>query len=407
MKRRHVLASLGAGSMALFSDTRKGRLFAGEVPTAQKNIVPGYRDPWIEIGLDSIVWNFSQIKKRVKVPVMAVVKANAYGHGLVEVSKALEGAGADWLMVGKLAEAVQLRQAGIRRPILNFGPFDRQDCEEIVARNISQSVFSEDVFLLDETASRQKKKALVQIDIDTGMSRTGIPYDRALSLVEKIAGLARLKIDGVSTTLTEDHEFDEEQVRRLLAVCLSAEKKGISLGLKHAASSAGIFESPAFYLDMVRPGITLYGYYPNARTQKEDPLNLKPALKLTAKVTFIKDLAPGDSISYHRVFTAQKKMRVATIGIGYSDGYPPQLGGKGLVSIKGKKFPVMSAVTANHSMVDLNGDPDIQVGDDVILLDSRKNSGITADILADLCGVSDYRILIGLNPLLPRRYPGR
>jgi alanine racemase len=155
---------------------------------------------------------------------------------------------------------------------------------------------------------------------------------------------------------------------------------------------------------MIRPGITLYGYYPNAQTQKEDLLNLRPALKLMAKVIFVKDMRPGDSVSYHRVFKAQKKMRVATVGVGYSDGYLPQLGGKGFVSIRGKKFPVMAAVTSNHVMVDLNNDQEIKVGDDAILIDNQKISGLTADVLEAQSGVSDYKILIGLNPLLPRRY---
>lgn len=335
---------------------------------------------------------------------MAVVKANAYGHGLVEVSEALEKAGVDWLMVGKLAEAIQLRQAGVRCPILNFGPFNRQDCEEIIGLNISQSVFSEDAVFLNEAASRLGKKASVHIDIDTGMSRTGILHDRALSFIEKIASLSQVKIEGLATTLTEDPEFDREQLKRLTGVCASAEKRGVRLGLRHAASSAGIFESPQFCLDMIRPGITLYGYYPNAQTQKEDLLKLRPALKLAAKVTFVKDLSPGESLSYHRLFTAPKKMRVATVGIGYSDGYPPQLGGKAFVSIRGKKYPVFPAVTSNHTMIDLLNDPEIKVGDHVVLIDNQRNSSLTADVLAESSGVSDYRILIGLNPLLPRKF---
>ena len=359
-------------------------------------------DTWIEVDLAAIAWNFSQVKRRVKVPIMAVVKANAYGHGLVEVSKTLEKAGADWLMTGKLKEAVALREAGIRCPILNFGPFAGEDSPEIVGRNISQSVYTEDAVFLQKAASKLKKKASVHVDIDTGMRRTGISYDKALPLIERIASISQVKIEGISTTLTEDPEFDKEQIRRLLELCSSATKRGIALGLKHASSSAGILASPEFYLDMVRPGITLYGYYPNVQTRKEDPLNLKPALKLNARVIFLKDLAPGDSLSYHRAFTVPKKMRVATVGIGYSDGYPPDLGGKGFVLIRNKRFPVLKAVTANHAMVDLGDDREVEIGDEVVLINSTPGSGLTADALAEQCGISDYRILIGLNPLLPR-----
>jgi len=406
MKRRNFLMTAGMGSFASLAHRgqKTGESIKGIGPKATANEMAGGKDPWIEVNLDNIRWNFSQIKKQVKVRVMAVVKANAYGHGLVDASLALEKAGVDGLMVGKLTEGLALRKAGLQSPVLNFGPFGKEDCEAIVRNNISQSVYSEETASLHEAASRFMNKASVHIDIDTGMSRTGIPYDKALPLIEKIASLSHIKIDGIATTLTEDPEFDREQLRRFREVCSAAEKKGISLGLKHAASSGGIFESPEFYLDMIRPGITLYGYYPNAQTQKEDLLKLRPALKLMAKVIFIKDMRPGDSVSYHRAIKAQKNMRAATVGIGYSDGYPPQLGGKGFVSIRGKKYPVMAAVTSNHIMVDLGDDKDIKVGEDVTLIDNRIDSGLTADVLEAQSGVSDYKILIGLNPQLPRKY---
>ncbi len=398
---------MGISSIAslAYPNQKPGKSLREVPPEGMLSEIAGRKDPWIEVNLDHIRWNFSQIKKHVKVRVMAVVKANAYGHGLVGVALTLEKAGVDGLMVGKLTEGLALRKAGLQSPILNFGPFGKEDCEAIVMNNLSQSVFSEEAASLHEAASRFRNKASVHIDIDTGMSRTGIPYDKALPLIEKIAALSQIKIDGIATTLTEDPEFDREQLRRFREVCSAAEKKGISLGLKHAASSAGIFESPEFFLDMIRPGITLYGYYPNGQTQKEDLLKLRPALKLMAKVIFIKDMRPGDSVSYHRAIKAQKKMRVATVGVGYSDGYLPQLGGKGFVSIRGKKYPVMAAVTSNHIMADLGNDQDLKVGDEAILIDNQKNSGFTADVLEAQSGVSDYKILIGLNPLLPRRYP--
>jgi alanine racemase len=155
---------------------------------------------------------------------------------------------------------------------------------------------------------------------------------------------------------------------------------------------------------MVRPGITLYGYYPNARTRKEDPLGLKPALKLTANVTFIKDLAAGETFSYLRAFKAERGMRVATVGIGYSDGYPSLFGGKVQVLIREKKFPVLGAVTANHTMVGLGDDRGVEVGDEVTLIDPDRSAGLAADDLGEVSGIGDYRILIGLSPSLPRVY---
>ncbi|MEW5902520.1 MAG: alanine racemase, partial [Acidobacteriota bacterium] len=370
----------------------------------EQQSLSGHSDPWIEVPLDHIVWNFEQVKKRVKVPIMAVVKANAYGHGLIEVSKTLQKAGADWLMVGKLQEAFTLREAGVACPILNFGPFDGRDGAEIISQNISQAVYTEDAALLDEAAARLKRKAAVHVDIDTGMGRTGVPTENALRLIDKIASFRNVTIEGVCTTLTEDSEFDREQLRRFLDLCSAAQNRGISLGLRHAASSSGVFYSSEFYLDMVRPGITLYGYYPSPQTREGDSLGLKPALRLAARIVFIKDLLAGETLSYHRVFKAQKDMRVATAGIGYSDGYPPQLGGKGWVAVRNKRFPVLNAVTANHAMIDLGDDREVKIGDEVRLIDYFAGSGLTADSLAEQGGISDYKILLGLSPLLPRVY---
>jgi alanine racemase len=408
MKRRNFLEVLGGGSLAALSPmgavdrsaARRGKKAVENTPLTAS----GHADPRIEVNIGHIAWNLAQLRRRVKVPIMGVVKANAYGHGLVGVAKALQAAGVDALMVGKLQEAVALREAGIQSPILNFGPFDGRDSREIIGRAISQSIFTEDVAYLEEEAAGLKRTASVHIDIDTGMGRTGVLPDRALALIEKTASLPHLKIEGVCTTLTEDPEFDKEQLGLFLDICSAAKRKGISLGWRHAAASAAVFYSPDFYLDMIRPGITLYGYYPNARTRKENDLNLRPALKLSAKVMFIKDLSPGESLSYLRVFKAGEKMRAATLGIGYSDGYPFLFGGKVSVRIGSKAFPVLDAVTANHTMVDLGDDRSVRVGDEATLIDPEKSSGLTADALAERSSVPDYKILIGLNPLTQRVY---
>jgi alanine racemase len=404
MRRRNFLRTMGAGSLAAFSPAAPS---AAACRRQDPAIGPhGHLDPRIEVSLPNLRWNLAQVKSRVKVPVMAVVKANAYGHGLVGASRALEKAGADSLMVGNLREAAVLRQAGIRCPILNFGPFDRRDGEELIRRKISQSVFTAEAAYLEEEAARLGERASVHVDIDTGMGRTGVTAAQALPLIEKIASLRHLKIDGVCTTLTEDPEFDREQLQRFLEVCAAAGARGISLGRRHAASSAGIFYSSEFYLDMVRPGITLYGYYPNARTRKDDPLGLRPLLKLSARVVFIKEIALGDSYSYLRAFKAETKGGLATVGIGYSDGYPLAFAGKAQVLIGDRKFPVLGAITANHLMVGLPVESRVGIGDEVTLIAPDRSSGLAADDLADLTGLGDYRILIGLSPLLPRVYSG-
>lgn len=405
MKRRKFLrqaaASVGLAAAAPLVHGLPARPGQEE---AQPGRLAGSMDSWVDLNFGHLAWNVDQIRKLVSVPVMAVVKANAYGHGLVEVSRFLEKKGIGWLMVGKLAEAIELRERGLRCRILNFGPFSQADVREIVGLDISQAVWGEEAASLDEAARKKGKKAAVHVDLDTGMGRTGVPWNRSLSFLSRLAVLDGLKIEGMMTTLTEDEDFDREQLRRLQTVSAEAEKKGIQLGLRHAASSAGILSGPDFHLDMVRPGIMVYGYYPSEKTQKEDRLGLRPVARWLARVVDIRDLARGDTLSYHRIFKAPGAMRVATVGVGYSDGYPPGLAGKSHVLIRDRRFSVIAAVTANHLMVDLDHASDIRVGDEVVLIDNRPGSGLTAAALARQSNASSYKILISLNPLLPRSF---
>jgi len=401
MRRRKFFKEIGVG---LGSLAPLMQVPAKKAPVPKKELMAGSMDAAVEINLDHLAWNLRQIRSIVQVPIMAVVKANAYGHGLVEIARHLEKESVPWQMVGKLEEALLMRRAGIRSSILNFGPYSRQDCGQIVQNNISQSVCSEEARYLHEAALKQNRKAGVHLDVDTGMGRTGVPFKNARPLISKMASLSGLKIEGIMTTLTEDKEYDQEQLKRFEDVCSQAKGKGIHLGLRHAASSAGILSGPQYHLDLVRPGIMLYGYYPSAETQQEDRLSLKPALRLLARVVDIRLLSPGDTLSYHRAYVASKEMWAATIGLGYSDGYPAQLAGKSLVMIKEKTYPVIAAVTANHLMVDLNNSEDVRVGDEVVLLDHQPESELTADRLGELAGLSVYKILIGLNPQLPRKY---
>jgi alanine racemase len=364
----------------------------------------GSLDPRIEVDLGLIRWNLERIRRKAGVPVMAVVKANAYGHGLVEVARHLERCGIEGLMAGKLEEALRLREGGVRCPVLNFGPFGPADAAEIIQNDITQTISGGDVLLLENEAARRGRFAAVDIHLDTGLNRSGIPWDRAYPVIEQTAGLAHVGIKGVSTAFSEDPEFDREQLRRFMGVCDRAKAAGIDVGLRHAASSAALFYGPEFALDMVRPGIALYGYYPNARTRKDDALSLKPALRLTAHVTFVNDLDAGETLSYLRSLKPENPTRVATVGIGYSDGYPTGAGGKAKVLIGGRPYPVLPAVTSNHTMIDLGSDRKVRVGDEVVLIDNDKGTGVAADALAESTGVPDYRWLIGLNPLLPRLF---
>jgi alanine racemase len=390
----------GFGPLAFFVGKKWGSMPLSSLP--KKHFSQAKPDVWIELNMEHMGWNLDKIRKKVKKPVLAVIKANAYGHGLIPTARYLEQSGIDSLMVCKLNDAIQLRNEGVACPILNFGPFFKESAGLLLEHRISQFVSNPNVSVLNSTAARMGKIANIHIHIDTGMGRMGISHTNAFSLISDTAMLKNLKIKGVSTTLTEDDEFDRLQIERLLSICQKAEGEGIVLGKRHAASSAAILSYPDSYLDMVRPGILLYGYYPSEKTQHIDELDLRPVLQLKCRVAAVKTLRPGDSISYHRAYIAERKEKIAVLPIGYSDGYPFNVAGKGYVLLKGEKAPIVGSVTANHLEARLKLDSHVSVGDEAVLIGSQKAERIPADELARWAGVSTYKILIGLNPLLER-----
>lgn len=364
----------------------------------------GSCDPWVELDLGNLRWNVGQIRKHVgRLPVMAVVKSNAYGHGLLEIGKALEETGVEALAVGQIREAAALRGAGVGIPILNLGPFGADDAEFAVRKNISLAAYHDNVQVLDEAARRAGTSARVHVNIDTGLGRVGVPYREASDYLRSAASRSHVKIDGVFTALSEDRDHDEVQLERLREACDGAGKAGISVGLRHAASSAGVCSLPESHLDMVRPGILLYGHYPNDEEERIRRLDLKPVLSLKARVSFVKTLRKGDHISYHRAYTAEGEERVATASIGSSDGFPPRVVGKGAHAlIRGRKFPLIAAVTANHVSIRVEENAGVRTGDEVVLIGRQESEEIRAEDLARSAGVSVYKIVTSISPLLRR-----
>jgi alanine racemase len=401
LTRRNFLQIFSLGSLSFFPKKR--------AKTSRPKLIPKNSQPrspadiWIELNLENLGWNLKQIRKQTRVPVMAVIKANAYGHGLVEVGRYLDRKGIDSLMVGKFQEAVQLREEGITCPVHNFGPLSAADTDWLVENDVSQSVFTDGIHRLDSSALRVGKKAKVHIHIDTGMGRMGIPHHQAQPYIETIAKLSGIKLMGISTTLTEDPEYDKKQLDRFHSLCQKVEERGIGLGLKHAASSGAIFTLPSAYLDMVRPGITLYGYYPSDTTQAEDKLALRPVLHLKTRVAAVKTLRRGDSVSYHRAYVAKKKVKIAVLPVGYSDGYPTTAVNRGTVLIRGKHCPIIASITANHMEVSLPQNINAEIGDEAVLIGTQQEATISAYEAAQWAGVSSYKILLSLNPLLHRQ----
>ncbi|MFC1563456.1 alanine racemase [candidate division KSB1 bacterium] len=406
INRRKFLYGAGALSAAALNINN---LHCSDLPdlpgTQTQNSAHSSFDPWLEINLSNIDHNIGLIKKHTSNrKVMAVIKGNAYGHGLVEVGRHLDKTDIYGLAVGKLQEAVALRNAGVKCPVLNFGPVSKDDAEIIVRNDIAQSVYTDIVLALRDAAVRLNKQAKVHIKIDTGMGRVGVRNENAGPYIEDAAGMEEVKIEGVFTAFTEEKEYDRVQLQRLNEICDNASAKGISYGLKHAASSAGIMDFPDSYLDMIRPGIAIYGHYPSDREYELKRIQLKPAMTYKTRICLVKNIHAGEGVSYHRPFKAEKEETIATASTGYSDGIPYNIPDNASALINGRRFPLIAAVTANHITMKVTGDNSIKAGDEVVLFGSRDSGEIDAQELAKAAGTSAYKILIWMNPLLPRTY---
>jgi len=354
-------------------------------------------DPWLEIDTNHIGWNVDQVRKKIgPTPIMAVIKCNAYGHGIVGVAKALQKKKIDRFAVAKVHEAVCLRENGIEGMILNFGGFSPDEAELLVKHDISQSVFSETVEVLGVAARKIRKKVKVHIKIDTGLGRVGVRHQEALKFIDKVAALTDLRIEGVFTTLTEEDDVDPVQIDNLVDIYDKAEKKGIRLGLKHAASSLAVVHNQPRLLDMVRSGNCLLGI------ESLPGLDLRPVMVLKTKVIFLKDMRPGESLGYHQRFKIVEPMRLATIPLGYSDGYPISALNKAQVLISGRRRPMIGYMSANHVFIDVTGDQTVRIGDEVVLIGRQGKENISIGEIAKWAESTVYRVAVNMNSAIPR-----
>lgn len=399
LDRREFLSAVGLGLAV-------NRL-AGEYPgepgvTSSRQIRMG-PDPWLELDSGALHHNLAAIREQVgDRPVMAVIKGNGYGHGLLEIGRMLQEEGIQHLAVAKVSEALALRNAGIEGTILNFGPFASGEVAEIVRGRITQTVFTDQVRELAEEALKSGITAQVHVNIDTGLGRVGVGYREALDYLRMISSTGGIRVEGVFTAFTEEPEFDRVQLNRFLEICESARREGIGVGVRHAASSAALMDFPEAFLDMIRPGIAVYGHYPSSTAWKERSIDLDPVLSLKTRVVYVKKLAAGDSLSYHRAFVAQQPTRVATLPIGYSDGYPWAVAGKADVLIRGRRFPIIAIVTANHVLVDIGEDRQVSIGDEAVLVGRQGSELVDGHLLSEAAGFSVYKLLIGMKSSLPR-----
>lgn len=360
-------------------------------------------DPWVEVYPANLRHNAAEVSRRVGGrPILAVIKNNGYGLGLVNAAKALEPAQAiDGFAVVKLHEAMTLRDAGVRKPILLMGPFDVRNLMDAVSRGIMPMVYTPVRATLDRIAARRQKPVPLHICIDTGIGRVGVPYRDASPLVRDLAASRSVQIRGTMMTFTEDEEFDQEQLRRFQELCGKAEKQGIRLGRKHAASSFGLFQRPDAFLDMVRPGMALCGIYSEPSFRSMGVMDLQPAVSLKARVAYVKQLKAGDSAGYNRAYMANRDVWVATIPVGHADGLPRVAANRARICINDTLYPIVASISASHCIVELGAEQRASIGDFATIFDSGKGS--RPEDFGGACSTSVYDLTMHLNPLLPRK----
>lgn len=360
-------------------------------------------DPWIEVRADHLLQNVAEVATFVaNRPVMAVIKNNAYGLGLTTVAEVLTRAKAvSALAVVKLKEAFTLRDAGIDTPILMMGPFDAADVAEMHARDIMPMVYTSIGDALARAAAGGRKPLTIHVKVDTGLGRVGVPYRRAFELVRDLSQHKGVVIGGLMTTLSEDAALDQEQLRRLRELHAALSNSGVDAGLLHAASSYSLFQHDNALLDMVRPGMVLYGIYPDPKFRAMKRMTLRPAVALRTRVIYTKELAAGDSAGYERAFVAKRRTWIATLPVGHADGWPRVAAKGAKVRIGRRQYPVIASVSASHTLLDIGPEPAVQVGDIATLFDWE--DGSRPEDVAAACGASVYDLTMHLGAHLARR----
>lgn len=364
------------------------------------------------VSLDAIAHNFAEMKKNIAkgTKIVAVIKADGYGHGAEAIARLIEDYDYIWgFAVATPEEALQLRTFGVKKPILILGIVFEEYFTQMIAKEIRLTVCTYEMAQkLSEEAQRQGRDVHIHIGLDTGMNRIGFA-DRQESVeeIKKISQLPNLKIEGMFTHFARADETDRspaiDQLNRYLNFAKLLEDAGIQIPMKHCSNSAGIIRVPEANLNAVRAGITIYGIYPSNEVER-DIVKLIPAMELKSHISYIKTVEPGAAFSYGGTFTAKKEMKVATIPVGYADGYPRSLSNKGWVLIHGKKAPILGRVCMDQFMVDITKIPDAKAGDEVTLIGKDGKEFISIEKFGDLSGRFSYEFACDISKRVPRVY---
>lgn len=370
------------------------------------------RAVWAQIDLDAAAHNMRQIRKHVgpDVKIAAVVKANAYGHGSVELAKTFAENGADCFAVSSLDEAVELRRyAHIDNEIFILGHTDARRTEELLTYDIEPAVFNlKNAEFFSQEARRLGKTLRVHIAVDTGMSRVGFQVNEfSVSEIKTIAALPNIEIRGMFTHFAvsdmKDKTFTREQYGHFRWMCKRMEEEGIHIALRHCCNSAAVLELPEYYCDMVRPGIIMYGCEPSPEIDIK-PYDLRPVMSLRCCIAHVKLIDAGATVSYGRHYKAPSRRKIATLPVGYADGYLRILSGKVDVLYHGHRVPQVGAICMDQCMIDVSGEANVHAGDEVVLFGRQGDSFIPIEEIAAVCGTINYEIMCNISRRVPRVY---
>ena len=366
------------------------------------------RPTWAEIELKAVEHNYKELKGLAgrHVEILPVVKGDAYGHGMRKISLLLDRLGVKIFGVSDMEEAVELRENGIKKKILLFESTLPSDTPLIVKYDLTPTICTMELAVtLNRYARKAGKRIDVHVEVDTGMGRLGIWHQEAPRFIADLMRLMNLSIKGIYThfpVAETDRSFTQHQIRNLYRLVNVLDKKGMVIPYIHAANSMGLCGYGTRILNLARPGLMLYGLYPKSELKRK--LFLRPVMSVKSTVMFVKRSAKGRSISYGRTFIAKKDMEIATLAIGYRDGYLRSLSNRSSVIIKGERCPVVGRVTMDQIMVDVSRLRTVQLGSKAVILGSQGKVSVTADELASWAGTISYEIVCNLGNRLPRVY---
>jgi alanine racemase len=370
------------------------------------------RPTWAEIDLDALAHNFRVIREVVgsEVKVLAAVKANAYGHGAVECARRLESEGVDWFGVALPEEGIELRRAGIAKPILCMGGIWAGQERLCIQQNLTPVVYRLSVAeALDRAAADTGTVINIHIKIDTGMGRLGVRGDDFAELCEKLKGLKNIRVDGLMTHLSSaddeaKSDFTREQIDRFRSALTTFREHGLSPTHLHAANSAALFAFPESRFNLVRPGGTLYGFQRDVLPPSVGTTSLRPVMSLYSRIELLKQVSKGEKLGYGGTFETQRDSLIATLPIGYDDGYRRAFSNKSRVIVRGEFAPVVGRVSMDLTIIDVTDVPDVALDDRVTLLGKHGDRSIAAEDLGQLAGTISYEVTCGISNRVPRIY---